>query len=119
MNPLTRVRKTCLALPETTEKIAWGAPTFRVKEKLFVMFADDHHGDGRTAIWVKAAPGMQEALIEANAEHFFRPPYVGPSGWIGVRLDTGIDWDVVSGLVRDGWLEAAPKRTRGLLGKSI
>ena len=114
---LTRVRKICLALPEATEKIAWGTPTFRVKDKLYVMFADDHHGDGRVAIWVKAPPGAQELLVESDPESFFVPPYVGKGGWIGIRLDKGLDWDVIAGLVKEGYLEAAPRKIRDAMRK--
>jgi hypothetical protein len=110
VNPLTQVRKICLALPEAHEKVAWGAPTFRVNDKLFAMFSLDHHGDGRVALWCKAAPGAQEMLVEADPKHFFVPPYVGKGGWVGIRLDTGLDWAVVSGLVREGYRMTAPKR---------
>src|SRR5690606_3682945 len=92
-DPLTRLRALCNALPETTEKEAWGTPTFRVRGKMFAMFADDHHGDGRVAVWCKAPTGAQEALVESDPDVFFRPPYVGPSGWVGVRLDRGLPWD--------------------------
>jgi hypothetical protein len=115
VNHLARVRKFCLALPEAHEKIAWGAPTFRVRDKQFVMFLENHHGDGRIAIWCKAPPGAQEALVGADPEHFFVPPYVGPSGWLGIHLNKGLDWGVVAGLIRDGYLEAAPKRLRAEL----
>jgi len=87
---LAQVRRTCLALPDATEKIAWGSPTFRVKGRLFVMFVDNHHGDGRLAIWCHAAPGAQEVFVGSDPERYFIPPYVGPSGWIGVRLDRGL-----------------------------
>ena len=117
MNVLARVRRICLALPEAREKIAWGAPTFRVRDRLFVMFADDHHGDGRIAIWCKAPGGAQETLVEADPDRFFVPPYVGKQGWLGIRLDRGLDWGVVAGLVRDGYLEAAPKKLRAALEK--
>jgi hypothetical protein len=112
---LARVRRICLALPEAHEKIAWGAPTFRVRDRQFVMYLDNHHGDGRLALWIKAPPGAQEALVGADPERFFVPPYVGPAGWLGLRLDRGLDWGVVAGLVRDGYLEAAPKKLRALL----
>ena len=112
---LARVRKICLALPEAHEKIAWGAPTFRVRDRQFAMYLDNHHGDGRLALWVKASPGAQEALVGADPERFFVPPYVGPAGWLGLHLDRGLDWGVVAGLVRDGYLEAAPKKLRALL----
>ena len=93
---LLRVRTICLALPDTHEKEAWGAPTFRVGGRLFAMFVDNHHGDGRLAVWCNAPPVAQEALIAAEPVHFFVPPYVGPQGWVGVRLDTGLSWDVVA-----------------------
>jgi hypothetical protein len=112
---LARVRKICLALPEAHEKIAWGAPTFRVRNKQFAMFLENHHGDGRLALWCKAPPGAQEALVGADPERFFIPPYVGPSGWLGIHLNKSLDWGVIAGLVRDGYLEAAPKRLRAAL----
>lgn len=115
---LTRVRRMCLALPEAHEKIAWGAPTFRVRDRQFAMFLDNHHGDGRLALWCKAPPGAQEVLVGADPERFFVPPYVGPAGWLGIRLDKGLDWGVLAGLVRDGYLEAAPKRLRAEVEKA-
>jgi hypothetical protein len=110
---LARARKICLALPEAYEKIAWGAPTFRVAGRQFAMYLDNHHGDGRVALWCKAPPGAQEILVGADPERFFVPPYVGPAGWIGIHLDKGLDWGVIAGLVRDGYGEIAPKRLVG------
>lgn len=110
VNFLARVRKICLALPDAHEKIAWGAPTFRVRNKQFAMFVNNHHGDGRVAVWCKAPPGAQESLVGADPDHFFVPPYVGPQGWLGIHLDRGLDWGVIAGLLRDGYLEAAPTR---------
>jgi len=107
---LERVRRISLALPEAHEKVAWGAPTFRVRDRLFVMFVDNHHRDGRLAIWCNAPPGVQGRLVEADPKHFFVPPYVGPGGWIGVRLDTGLEWTVVAGIVREAYKVVAPKR---------
>ncbi len=95
-----RVRRACLALPDTTEKIAWGSPTFRVNERLFVMFMDNHHGDGRLAIWCHAAPGAQEAFVASDPGSYFVPPYVGPSGWIGVRLDRGLNASTIESRIR-------------------
>jgi predicted DNA-binding protein (MmcQ/YjbR family) len=109
---LTRVRKICLGLPETEEKIAWGAPTWRVKGRLFAMFAEDHHGDGRIAIWCNAPEGAQRAMIDSDDEHFFRPPYVGPNGWLGIRLDTGLDWKTVAALVEQAHQVTAAKKKR-------
>jgi hypothetical protein len=108
---LTRLRKLCLSLPEAHEVEAWGAPTFRVKNKLFAMYADpnDHHGGGRPAVWVKAAPGNQQLMIAANPERFFSPPYVGKSGWVGIWLDRSPDWKEVTELLRDSWRMTAPK----------
>jgi hypothetical protein len=115
VNALARVRKICLAFPGATEKIAWGAPTFRVRDRQFAMYLDNHHGDGRLALWCKAAEGAQEILVEADPGRFFIPPYVGHLGWIGFELDKGLDWGVVEGLLREGYLEIAPKRLRDQL----
>lgn len=114
-SPLTRLRRLCLSLPETTEKVAWGSPTFRVRNKMFAMFHDNHHGDGRIAVWLNAAPGAQDVLIGAEPGRFFVPPYMGPSGWIGVRLDNGPDWGQVAALVEDAFRIVAPKRVAALL----
>ena len=110
--PLTRLRKLCLALPEAHEVDAWGEPTFRVRNKLFAMHADanNHHGGGRPAVWIKAAPGNQDLMIRTAPDRFFVPPYVGPSGWIGVWLDRRVDWAELAELLRDGYKLTAPKR---------
>ena len=107
---LARARAICLALPEATEKEAWGMPTFRVRGKLFAHFADDHHGDGRVALWLKAEPGVRDLLVEAAPERFFVPAYVGPRGWMGVRVDGEVDWEEVAEFVEDAWMQIAPKR---------
>jgi len=106
---LKRVRSICLALPEATEKIAWGAPTFRVNDKLFAMFADNHHNDGRVALWCNAPKGAQEVLAGSEPRRYFRPPYVGPRGWIGVLLDANSDEEVAR-IVREAYCMVAPKR---------
>jgi len=110
--PLPKLRKLCLALPDAHEVEAWGEPTFRVRNKLFAMFAsaDNHHGGGRHAVWCKAAPGNQELMIRSAPTRFFKPPYVGPSGWVGIWLDGKVDWEEVADLVRDSYLLVAPKR---------
>jgi hypothetical protein len=115
--PLTHLRKICLALPEAHEVIAWGEPTFRVKNKLFAMYADagNHHGAGRPAVWCKAGPGNQELMVRTDPNRFFVPPYVGPSGWVGVYLDGKVDWEEVADLIRDAWRMTAPKRLQSLL----
>lgn len=108
---LTRIRKICLGLPETSERLSHGAPTFFVRGKrAFTMVLSNHHGDGRFAIWCAAPDGMQTLLVEADPERFFVPPYVGHRGWLGVRLDRGLDWGEVAGIVEDAYAEVAPPK---------
>jgi hypothetical protein len=108
---LERIRAICLALPEVTERPSHGQPTFFVRGKRsFLMVLDDHHGDGRFAIWCAAAPGQQELLVDADPERFFRPPYVGHRGWLGLRLDRGLDWDELAGIAEDAFAEVAPAK---------
>jgi hypothetical protein len=108
---LSRIRQICLDLPETNERLSHGAPTFFVRDKRpFVMVLTDHHGDGRFAIWCAAGDGVQEMLVEADSTRFFRPPYVGHRGWLGVRLDRGIFWDELAGIIEDAFAEVAPPK---------
>jgi hypothetical protein len=108
---LGRVRDICLAFPETSERLSHGAPTFFVRGKrAFLMLLTDHHGDGRFAIWCAAAPGMQAMLVEADPERFFVPPYVGHRGWLGFRLDRGVEWDELAGIAEDAYAEVAPAK---------
>ena len=111
-SPLARLRKLCLALPEGHEVEAWGEPTFRVKNKIFAMYAGGgtHHGKGRNGVWIKAAPGNQELMLRADPKRYFFPPYVGKGGWIGVYLDARTDWKGVADLLKDGWRLTAPKK---------
>jgi hypothetical protein len=117
---LTRIRKICLSLPEAHEVEAWGEPTFRVRNKLFAMYASPttHHGSGRPAVWCKAAPGNQSLMVRAKPDRFFVPPYVGPSGWVGVWLDGAVDWREAGELLRDSYVLVAPKKLRSLLEPS-
>jgi hypothetical protein len=109
--PLERVREACLALPEVQERLSHGAPSFFVRGKrCFVMVMDDHHGDGRYALWCAAPEGIQHALVAGDPESYFVPPYVGHRGWIGVRLDRALAWDEIAGAIEDAWLEVTPKR---------
>jgi hypothetical protein len=107
--PLERVRRLCLALPETFEKLSHGEPTWFAKKKVFVMFANNHHGDGRIAIWCKAPPGVQAALVAADEKTFFVPPYVGVGGWVGIRLDRRPRWKEVAGLIEQAYQTAIAK----------
>ncbi|MCE4225319.1 MmcQ/YjbR family DNA-binding protein [Methylobacterium sp. C25] len=104
---VARLRKICLALPEATEKETFGGPTFRVREKIFAM---PRKGDGRPSVWMKAPAHAQEILIGADPSRFFAPPYVGPKGWIGMRLDDSPDWSEVEALVTRSYRLIAPKR---------
>ena len=115
---IDKLRELCLALPEAHEVEAWGEPTFRVKNKIFAMYADGstHHGNGRSAVWIKAAPGEQELLMKAAPDRFFSPPYVGKSGWVGVWLDKRPKWTEVRLLLRDAYRLTAPKKMLALLG---
>jgi hypothetical protein len=110
-DPLARTRELCLALPEVTERLSHGSPTWFIREKkTFVTFVDDHHGDGILGIWCAAPPGVQESLVAEEPDRFFRPPYVGGRGWLGVRLDVDVDWDEMAGIVEDAYCEVAPKK---------
>ncbi len=119
-DPFERVRAVALALPETSERLSHGAPTFFIREKkTFVMCMDDHHGDGRVALWCSAEPGVQEELVAQEPDRFFRPPYVGHRGWIGVRLDREPDWEEVAEIVTDAYRNVAPKTLVKLLDDDL
>lgn len=107
---LTRMRKIIAAWPETDERLSHGAPTFWGGKKTFASFADNHHGDGRVAIWCKSSFEAQSDLVEADPEVFFVPPYVGPSGWVGIRVDVEVEWEMVASLLEQGYRMVAPKR---------
>ncbi len=110
---LERVRRFCLSLPETSERLSHGEATFFVNKKVFTTFADNHHGDGRIAVWVPAPEGAQQALIASQPETFFRPPYVGVRGWVGVELEKIRDADLELH-IQVAWRLVAPTRlTRG------
>lgn len=107
---LAKVRAACLELPEVTERLSHGSPTWFVRgKKTFVMFLDDHHGDGRLALWVAAAPGVQAEMVDEEPDRFFVPPYVGHRGWLGVRLDRKPDWDEIAGICAEAYRQVAPK----------
>ena len=104
-----------MALPDANEKLSHGEPTwFAGKGKVFAMLDDHHHGAAHLAVWLPQPFGAQEALIGSDPERFFRPPYVGVSGWVGVVLDTGPDWDAVAALVREAYLTVATPKLRKL-----
>jgi predicted DNA-binding protein (MmcQ/YjbR family) len=108
---IERLRALCLALPETFEKEAWGECTFRVTGgSMFAMTDNNHHGSNHIAVWLKTPRDLQEVLVSADAKRFFVPPYVGPKGWLGVRLDYKVDWTELAELLKDAHAMAAPKR---------
>jgi hypothetical protein len=111
---IERLRRICMALPEVTEKIAWGESTWRAG-KIFAQMDTHHHGADHVAVWLPARPGVQEELVEEDPVHFFRPPYVGHKGWVGVRIDNKPDWSTVAGLVADAYREVASTKQLALL----
>lgn len=114
-DPLPRLRRICLALPEATERLSHGEPAWFVRERPgFATYANHHH-DGRVAVWCAAPEGAQSLLIASNADRYFRPPYVGVRGWVGVHLDVPIDWDELAEVVEDAYRTVAPKRLVALL----
>ena len=106
---LLRVRRICAALPETAEKLSHGAPTFFVRKKVFAMFANHHHNDGHVAVWIPVAPGNQASLIVSAPKKFFKPPYVGVKGWIGVELDQ-VDDEELGLFLTEAWQSIARKK---------
>jgi predicted DNA-binding protein (MmcQ/YjbR family) len=112
-----RLRRICASLPEAREKLSHGEPTwFAGAGRVFAMLDDHHHGEPHLAVWLPQPPGAQPALIRSDPERFFRPPYVGPKGWIGVVLDGAVDWKLVAGLVREAYLHVATPRLAAQLG---
>jgi predicted DNA-binding protein (MmcQ/YjbR family) len=105
-----RVRKICLALADVEEKLAWGEPTFRVGGRVFLMFANNHHHDGRIAFWCPAPEGMQNELVSFDPQHLFVPPYVGVGGWIGVRIDGTLPEKAIAAFVEQAYQLIAAKR---------
>lgn len=116
----TAVREICLSLPETEEKQSHGSPDFKVIEgKTFATLSVNHHGDGHLALWLRMPPGAQSLYTDAEPEYFYVPPYVGPSGWLGVDLDKGLSWDRIASLVREAYVQVAPKKLTADLGPAI
>ncbi|MFN2484640.1 MAG: MmcQ/YjbR family DNA-binding protein [Candidatus Limnocylindria bacterium] len=105
---LDRIRSICLALPEASQGAGVGAPSFRVRAKIFAMRHDLHQG--RWSLWCKAPPGAQAALVDSDATRFFVPPYVGHHGWIGIDLAVEQDWDLVASLIEESYRMTAPRR---------
>ena len=115
---IERVRRICLSLPGTWEKISHGEPTWFVAKKVFAMFSNNHHGDGHVAVTVPAAIGIQEMLIKKSPKKFYRPPYVGPSGWVGIEVDRVSDKELAAH-IREAWQLIAPAKLRPLLTPEV
>ncbi len=113
---LDRVRKICHALPEVTEKLSHGEPTFFVKKKVFAMYSDHHHCDKHLAIMIPAPLGFQELMIESAPEKFYRPPYVGAKGWVGIELSEVSDEELKSH-IEAAWRFITPKKLLGACKK--
>ena len=116
-DPVARLRQICLALPEMTERSSHGEPAWFVQGKKTVVTLDDHHHGGEhLAFWCPAPDGVQQEMVEQEPSRFFRPPYVGGRGWLGVRIDNSPDWDEVAQIVEDAYRMVAPKKLIALLG---
>ena len=114
---LRRVRRICSAMPGVSEKLSHGEPTFFVRKKVFAMFANNHHNDGHIAVWIPAPPGVQAMLIHNSPETYFRPPYVGVRGWVGIELEAIGDEELTSH-IREAWEMAAPKASK-MVGRRL
>lgn len=114
---LPRLRGICEALPEVTERPSHGAPTWFIRDKkaFVTLWRDGHHHNEFPHLWCAAPPGAQEELVAAAPARFFRPPYVGGRGWLGVRLDGQVDWEEVDELCRDAYRTVAPARLVAML----
>lgn len=113
---LIRLAEICLALPEATREDAGQHASFAVRGRKFAYYLHDHHGDGIVSVCVKAAPGAGDSRIDSDPSRFYRPAYIGPRGWVGLRLDLGeVDWAEVARLVADSYRLVAPKRVAALV----
>jgi hypothetical protein len=108
---LRRVRRICAAMQETMEKLSHGEPTFFVRKKVFAMFTSNHHKDGHIAVLIPAPPGLQAMLINQSPETYYRPPYVGVRGWVGIELSC-IGDEELAAHIREAWQMVAPKKLK-------
>ena len=113
------VREVCLWPPQSEEFSSHGSPNFRVRGRTFATYVVNHHGDGRTALWLNMPAGAQELYVDAEPKHFFVPPYVGPRGWLGVNLDSGLSWKRIAALVREAYDNTAPASLAATVGKTL
>lgn len=117
---LTRIAAICLALPEAVRADMGSHAQFTVRKKTFAYFLNNHHGDGIVSISTRAFPGENKKLIEAHPKKFYLPAYIGPRGWVALRLDRGkVDWSEVRDLITASYLQAAPKTLAGLVEEQL
>jgi hypothetical protein len=108
---LAKVRDLCLSFPGANERPSHGSPCFFIqKGRSFLSMVDNHHYDGRFALWCAAPDGMQRMLVDSAPDHYFVPPYVGPQGWVGVRLDRSATWDEIASVIENAYLAKAPEK---------
>jgi hypothetical protein len=108
---LRRVRRICMSMPDATEKLSHGEPTFFAKKRVFAMFANNHHNDGHVAVWIPAAPGLQATLVRSAPNVYFRPAYVGAAGWVGIELGEISDEDLAVH-IQEAWNFVVAKQKR-------
>ena len=107
---LAGLREVCLVLPGVEERVNHGMPTFGIVGRRAFANLHENQFDGRSTLWFKAAPGVQDELVEQESDRFFVPPYLGQRGWMGLHLDVDLDWQEVAGMVEEAWRLTAPKR---------
>lgn len=115
-----RLAGICSALPEVTERPSHSAPTWFVRDKqsFVTLWEHGHHNNDFPHLWCAAPPGAQQELVEAEPERFFRPPYVGGRGWLGLRLDVAVDWHEIAGICEEAYRVVAPKRLVAVLDRT-
>jgi len=106
----SRVRRICMGLPEVTERVSHGSPAFFAGRQFVMLWPDGHHDHRFPHLWCAAPDGCQEDMVQSDPTRFFRPPYVGSRGWLGVRLDGKVDWQLVAALCEDAYRTVAPRR---------
>ncbi|MEO7370755.1 MAG: MmcQ/YjbR family DNA-binding protein [Ilumatobacteraceae bacterium] len=112
------VRTICLAFPEVIEKVSHGSPSFFVKKQFVMVWPAGHHDHHFPHMWCAAPAGAQADLVETEPARFFRPPYVGARGWLGVRLDRQVDWDEIAVVCEDAYRAVAPRKLIATLDAS-
>lgn len=114
-----KVRAICLGLPEVTERLSHGSPAFFVKKQFVLLWAEGHHDHDFPHLWCAAPVGAQEELVAASPDRYFRPPYVGARGWVGMRLDGNLDWDEVEEICVEAYRAVAPPRLAQRIGEAL